>query len=236
MSAEPGADRLSDREGEGLSVALAEDSVLLRDGLVHLLGRFGHRVTAAVGTAEELLAAVADTTPDLVLTDVRMPPGHSDEGLRAAITLRSTRPGLPIMVLSQYIEQTYAAELFAGGGPGLGYLLKDRVGDVRQFVAAVQQVAAGGTVVDQEVIRQLLARNRDTSPVARLSVREHEVLGLMAQGHANGLIARALTVSEAAVAKHIGNILAKLDLPPQEQGHRRVLAVLAYLRSHGMSG
>ncbi|ASO18485.1 DNA-binding NarL/FixJ family response regulator [Actinoalloteichus hoggarensis] len=233
MSVEPGVERLSDHGG--LRIALAEDSVLLRDGLVHLLGRFGHRVTAAVGTADELLAAVADTVPDLVLTDVRMPPGHSDEGLRAAISLRENRPELPIMVLSQYIEQTYAAELFADGGPGLGYLLKDRVGDVRQFVAAVVQVAAGGTVVDQEVVRQLLARNRDSSPITRLSAREHEVLGLMAQGHANGVIARTLTVSEAAVAKHIGNILAKLDLPPQEQGHRRVLAVLAYLRDHGLS-
>ncbi|AOS61701.1 response regulator transcription factor [Actinoalloteichus hymeniacidonis] len=228
MSAEAGDHR------RPLTVALAEDSVLLRDGLVHLLERTGHEVSAAVGTATELVAAVTAQRPDLVLTDVRMPPDHSDEGLRAAIALRAATPNLPILVLSQYIEQTYAAELFADGGPGLGYLLKDRVGDVREFISAVQQVASGGTVVDQEVVRQLLSRNRTTSPVTRLSAREHEVLGLMAQGHANPSIARMLTVSEAAVAKHIGNIMAKLDLPPQERGHRRVLAVLAYLRSQGI--
>ncbi|POX57145.1 DNA-binding response regulator [Streptomyces sp. Ru71] len=208
---------------------LAEDSVLLRDGLTALLTRFGHRVVAAVGDAEALLAAVAEHEPDVVVTDVRMPPGQADEGLRAAVRLRAERPGLPVLVLSQYVQRAYAADLLdSGDGTGVGYLLKDRVGQVEEFVDALAEVAAGGTVVDPEVVRQLLRRRRD--PLTRLTPREREVLALVAEGRSNGAIARQLVVSEAAVGKHIGSILTKLDLPPAEDVHRRVLAVLAFLR------
>ncbi|NNN33085.1 response regulator transcription factor [Streptomyces sp. S3(2020)] len=211
-------------------IVLAEDSVLLRDGLVGLLTRFGYEVVAAVGDADALLAAAAEHTPDVVVTDVRMPPGFQDEGLHAAVRLREERPGLPVLVLSQYVQRAYAAELLdSGDGTGVGYLLKDRVGQVEEFVEALRQVAAGGTVVDPEVVRQLLRRRRD--PLARLSPREREVLALMAEGRSNGAIAKALVVSDAAVGKHIGSILTKLDLPPADDTHRRVLAVLAYLRS-----
>ena len=210
-------------------LVLAEDSVLLRDGLVGLLTRFGYEVVAAVGDADALLAAAAEHTPDVVVTDVRMPPGFQDEGLHAAVKLREERPGLPVLVLSQYVQRAYAAELLdSGDGTGVGYLLKDRVGQVEEFVAALREVAAGGTVVDPEVVRQLLRRRRD--PLARLSPREREVLALMAEGRSNGAIAKALVVSDAAVGKHIGSILTKLDLPPADDTHRRVLAVLAYLR------
>ena len=215
-----------------LRIVLAEDSVLLREGLVGLLTRYGHDVVAAVGDAPGLAAAVEDTGPDLVVTDVRMPPTHTDDGLRVAVTLRARRPELPILVLSQYVEQTYAAELLdTADGAGVGYLLKDRVGDVDDFADAVARVAGGGTVVDQEVIRQLLRRRSD--PLERLTGREAEVLGLMAEGRSNAAIARALVVSEAAVTKHIGNILAKLDLPLDADDHRRVLAVLTFLRRSG---
>ncbi|MFI1647974.1 LuxR C-terminal-related transcriptional regulator [Streptomyces avidinii] len=212
-----------------LSIVLAEDGVLLREGLVGLLTRFGHRVAAAVGDADGLRAAVAAHAPDIVVTDVRMPPGLADDGLRAAVELRAARPDLPVLVLSQYVQRSYAADLLdSGDGSGVGYLLKDRVGQVEQFLDAVVTVAAGGTVVDPEVVRQLLRRRRD--PLAALTPREREVLGLVAEGKSNGAIARELVVSEAAVGKHIGNILGKLDLPPAEDTHRRVLAVLAYLR------
>ncbi|RKE21639.1 response regulator [Streptomyces sp. TLI_171] len=215
-----------------LRLVLAEDSVLLRAGLVGLLERFGHTVAAAVGDAPALLVAVAEHRPDLVLTDVRMPPDLSDEGLRAALRLRAAQPGLPVLVLSQYVQRSYAADLLeSGDGSGVGYLLKDRVGHVEEFLAAVRTVAAGGTVVDPEVVRRLLARRRD--PLERLTPREREVLELMAQGCSNAEICRRLLVSEAAVAKHIGNILLKLDLPPAEDTHRRVLAVLAYLNDEG---
>lgn len=211
-------------------LVLAEDSVLLRDGLVGLLTRFGYEVVAAVGDADALLAAAAEHTPDVVVTDVRMPPGFQDEGLHAAVKLREERPGLPVLVLSQYVQRAYAAELLdSGDGTGVGYLLKDRVGQVEEFVDALREVAAGGTVVDPEVVRQLLRRRRD--PLARLSPREREVLALIAEGKSNGAIAKALVVSDAAVGKHIGSILTKLDLPPADDTHRRVLAVLAYLRS-----
>ncbi|MER5931284.1 response regulator transcription factor [Streptomyces sp. NPDC002054] len=212
-----------------LNVVLAEDGVLLREGLVGLLERFGHRVSAAVGDADALRAAVTEHTPDIVVTDVRMPPGLADDGLRAAVELRAARPGLPVLVLSQYVQRSYAADLLdSGDGSAVGYLLKDRVGQVEQFRDAVVTVASGGTVVDPEVVRQLLRRRRD--PLEALTPREREVLGLVAEGKSNGAIARELVVSEAAVGKHIGNILAKLDLPPAEETHRRVLAVLAYLR------
>ncbi|MFK3984860.1 response regulator [Micromonospora sp. NPDC050397] len=215
-------------------VVLAEDGVLLREGLVGLLDRFGFQVAAAVGDGEALVAAVAEHDPDLVVTDVRMPPAFTDEGIRAAVRLRRARPDLAVVVLSQYVRPGYAAELLdSGHGRRVGYLLKDRVVDVAEFVDALRRVVAGGTVVDPEVVRQLLRRHRD--PLARLSVREREVLALIAEGRSNASIARTLVVSEAAVGKHVGNILAKLDLPPTEDGNRRVLAVLAYLGSGGGS-
>ncbi|GGV31818.1 DNA-binding response regulator [Streptomyces longisporoflavus] len=204
--------------------------MLLREGLIGLLTRFGHEVPAALGDAVELCAAVDAHDPDLVLTDVRMPPSFRDEGLRAALALRAERPKLPVLVLSQYVQRSYAAELLdTGDGTGVGYLLKDRVGQVEQFADAVTRVADGGTVVDPEVVRQLIRRRRD--PLEQLTPREREVLGLVAEGRSNAAIAAELVVSEAAVGKHIGNILGKLDLPPGDGTHRRVLAVLAYLRA-----
>lgn len=217
-------------EPDPLRIVLAEDGVLLREGLIGLLARFGHRVVAAVGDADALHAAVAEHGPDIVITDVRMPPGQTDEGLRAAVALREQRPGLPVLVLSQYVQRSYAADLLdSGDGSGVGYLLKDRIGQVEDFLAAVGTVVAGGTVVDPEVVRQLLRRRRD--PLERLTPREREVLALMAEGRSNAAICRELVVSDAAVGKHIGNILMKLDLPPTEENHRRVLAVLEFLRA-----
>jgi DNA-binding NarL/FixJ family response regulator len=212
-------------------VILAEDFVLLRAGLVHVLERFGYEVVAQVGDAPALLSAVAAQRPDLVVTDVRMPPDNTDDGLRAAIELRRRFPTLPVLVLSQYIEQTYATELLQGDPAGIGYLLKDRVSDVADFGAALSRVAAGGTVLDPAVVSQLLARHRDRSPVTSLTPREREVLQLMAQGRTNAAIARALYLSEQAVAKHIGAIFGKLGLAPAADDNRRVLAVLAHLRS-----
>jgi DNA-binding NarL/FixJ family response regulator len=212
-----------------LRIVLAEDAVLLREGLAGLLQRFGNEVVAAVGDARALMDAVAEHDPDIVVTDVRMPPSFTDEGLRAALTLRQSRPGLPVLVLSQYVEQTYASELLnSGRRAGTGYLLKDRIGEVAEFAGAVSKVAAGATVIDPEVVRQLLDQRR--GPLRRLTPREHEVLGLMAEGRSNAAISRALMVTEAAVAKHMASILSKLDLPPDQDDHRRVLAVLAYLR------
>ena len=211
-----------------LTIVLAEDSALLRAGLEGIMQRFGHRVLASVGDAEALVAAVDDHHPDVVITDVRMPPDFTDEGLRAAVRLRGDHPDLAVIVLSQFVQQTYAAELLERTGAGVGYLLKDRITEVEDFARSIRQVADGGTVVDPEVIRELLSNRRD--PIERLSPREREVLALMAQGQSNTAIARTLVVSEAAVAKHIGNLLMKLDLPPDVDGHRRVLAVLAFLR------
>lgn len=210
-------------------VILAEDSVLVREGIRGLLERFGHTVTAAVGDAAALLAAVAADPPDVVITDVRMPPAFADEGLRAALSIRAEHPGVGVLVLSQYVEQTYAAELLdSGDGTGVGYLLKDRVGDVAQFAETVGRVAAGGTAVDSEVVRQLLTHRR--APLTRLTTREREVLALIAEGLSNAGVAESLVVSEAAVGKHITNIFQKLDLGQVPAGHPRVLAVLAYLR------
>jgi DNA-binding NarL/FixJ family response regulator len=215
-----------------LRIVLADDAVLLRAGLVSLLERFGHKVVAAVGDAESLLDAARTHRSDLVITDVRMPPGHTDEGLRAAVALRADDPDLAVLVLSQYTATAYAAELLGPAGrAGVGYLLKDRVGDIAEFASVVTRVAAGETVIDPDVVRQLLARQRASDPLDRLTPREREVLGLMAEGRANAAIARTLAVSDAAVAKHIGNIFAKLDLASGEDGHRRVLAVLTYLRA-----
>ncbi|MDQ0714919.1 DNA-binding NarL/FixJ family response regulator [Streptomyces luteogriseus] len=217
---------------QSLRIVIAEDAVLLREGLVHLLRRFGHQVLAAVGDGPALLAAAREHRPDLVITDVRMPPGQADEGLRTAHLLQSEQPRLAVLVLSQYVEQTFAEELLDDrrDSAGTGYLLKERIGDVEEFADAVTRVAAGATVVDPEVVRQLLARRRD--PLDRLTPREREVLALMAEGRSNAAIARRLVVTEAAVAKHIASILMKLDLPPAApDDHRRVLAVLAYLRA-----
>jgi DNA-binding NarL/FixJ family response regulator len=213
-----------------LRIVLAEDSALMRAGLVSLLGGLGHTVVEAVGDGDALVRAAREHRPDLTITDVRMPPAFTDEGLRAAVTLRAADPAAAVLVLSQYAATVYAAELLGPSGrAGVGYLLKDRVGEVAQFADAVVRVAAGETVIDPEVVRHLLTRQRATDPLDRLSHREREVLGLMAEGRANPEIARALRVSDGAVAKHIGNIFTKLDLPT-EDGHRRVLAVLTYLR------
>jgi DNA-binding NarL/FixJ family response regulator len=210
-------------------IVIAEDSVLLREGLTQILGRFGHDVIAAVAEAPALIEAVREHHPDVVITDVRMPPGFRDEGLRAALDLREQHPGLAVLVLSQYVEQSYAAELLQTGG-GVGYLLKDRVGDVAEFLDALDRVAGGDTVIDPEVVRQLLSRRRGATPLDRLTDREREVLSLMAEGRSNRAIARRLVVSEAAIVKHISSIFMKLDLPPAPDDHRRVLAVLAQLR------
>ena len=219
---------------EPIAVVIAEDGVLLREGLAGLLGRFGFQITAAVGDAAALNAAVAEHAPDLVITDIRMPPTFTDEGLRAAAELRRDRPGLAVVVLSQYVQHAYAADLLdSGNGRGVGYLLKDRVGDVEEFIAALRRVAAGGTAVDPQVISQLLRRRRD--PLSALSAREREVLALIAEGHSNAAIARKLVVTEAAVGKHVGNIFARLRLPQADDTNRRVLAVLAYLRSDDKS-
>jgi DNA-binding NarL/FixJ family response regulator len=215
-----------------IRTVLAEDGVLLREGLTGVLGRFGFDVVAAVGDAEELVGAVVRHSPALVITDVRMPPGFTDEGLRAAIALRERDPGLAVVALSQYVQHAYATDLLeSADGRRVGYLLKDRVVDVADFVAALRGVVGGGTVVDPDVVRQLLRRRND--PVAGLSAREREVLALIAAGESNATIARRLFLSEAAVGKHVGNVLVKLDLPPATDGNRRVLAVLKWLRSSG---
>jgi DNA-binding NarL/FixJ family response regulator len=211
---------------DGVRVVLAEDGVLLREGLIGLLGRFGFKVVDAVGDAEHLITAVGMHEPDLVITDIKMPPDFHDEGLRAAVQLRRMRPGLPVVVLSQYVQEEYASDLI-GTGDGVGYLLKDRVADIEDFMAALRRVIAGGTVVDPEVVRRLLHRPRD--PLAGLSPREREVLGLIAEGRSNSSIAGALYVSETAVGKHVGNILSKLGLPPTDDTNRRVMAVLTFL-------
>ncbi|WP_028184975.1 response regulator transcription factor [Salinispora pacifica] len=211
-------------------VVLAEDEVLLREGLVGLLTRFDFEVVAAVGSAPALLDTVRTQKPDLVVTDIRMPPQHRDDGLRAAVTLRAEQPHLAVVVLSQYVQSEYASALLnSGDGRRVGYLLKDRVADVADFVATLRRVAAGGTAIDPDVVRQLLLRPRD--PLAALSTREREVLALIAEGHSNAAIAGKLFITEAAIGKHVGNILTKLELPPSDDTNRRVLAVLTYLRT-----
>jgi DNA-binding NarL/FixJ family response regulator len=210
-------------------VVIAEDSVLLREGISRLLGEYGHEVVDALGDAGGLLAAVDAHRPDLVIVDVRMPPTHTDEGLRAAVELRAVRPDVPVLVLSQYVEERYATDLLASGATAVGYLLKERVADVRDFVQSAERVAAGGTALDPEVVAQLLVRSRRREPLDSLTPREREVLSLMAEGRSNGAIADTLVVSAGAVEKHISSILTKLDLPPSDSEHRRVMAVLAYL-------
>ncbi len=215
----------------GLRVIIADDAVLLREGLVRLLSEQGHDVVAAVGDGPALLSAVAAYSPDVSIVDIRMPPTHTDEGLRAAVDIRAARPGAPVLVLSQYVEMSYADDLLADGHGGVGYLLKDRVADIADFLEALGRVASGGTVLDPEVVAQLLVRRRARDPLQQLTAREREVLALMAEGRSNGAIARHLVVSEGAVEKHVRNIFTKLDLPPDEELNRRVLAVLTYLRS-----
>jgi DNA-binding NarL/FixJ family response regulator len=212
-----------------MRIVIAEDSVLLRAGVVSLLEEAGHEVVAAVGDGESLVDAVDRQLPDLAVVDVRMPPSFTDEGLRAALTVRAQHPSIGILVLSQYVEERYAGELLATEGNGIGYLLKDRVADVREFLDALTRVGGGGTALDPEVVAQLLARSRRQDPLERLTPREREVLALMAEGRSNAAIAEALVVSDGAVEKHVTNIFNKLDLLPAEQDHRRVLAVLRWL-------
>ncbi|MEV4394904.1 response regulator transcription factor [Nonomuraea sp. NPDC049607] len=214
-----------------MRVVIAEDDALLREGLALLLAAEGIEVLDAVDNAADLLAAVSAETPDVLIVDVRLPPDFRDEGLRAAIEARRTRPGLPVLVLSSYVEDTYASALLSEGGVGVGYLLKERVGKVQSFLDALHRVADGGTAIDPEVIAQLLVRRRAGDPLHALTAREREVLALMAEGLSNTDIGVRLVISEGAVNKHIRNIFAKLGLQPSDSGHRRVLAVLAYLRA-----
>ncbi|WP_370617539.1 response regulator [Mumia qirimensis] len=213
-----------------MRVVIAEDLALLRDGLTRLLEANGFTVVAAVDNAPSLAKALREIDVDVAVVDVRMPPTFTDEGLRTAIDARAARPGLPVLVLSQYVEQLYARELLSSGEGAVGYLLKDRVADVERFVDAVRHVADGGTVLDPEVVSVLLSKAAANRPVDRLTEREREVLGLMAEGRSNAAIAGRLFVTEKAIAKHTNSIFAKLDLPVSEDDNRRVLAVLAYLQ------
>ena len=214
-----------------MRVVLAEDLALLRDGLTRLLQAFDFEVVGSVDNGPSLLPALMNHRPDVAVVDVRLPPTFTDEGLQAAVAARTELPGLPILVLSQHVEQLYARELLTDGAGGVGYLLKDRVSNVGQFIDAVRRVAAGGTVMDPEVVAQLLARRRRDDPLADLTPREREVLASMAEGRSNAAIATKLFVTEKAISKHINNIFSKLGLPPSDDDNRRVLAVLAYLNS-----
>ena len=215
----------------GIRTVLADDSVLLRDGLVRLLGDGGFDVVASVGDGDALLAAVDDLRPQLAVVDVRMPPTHTDEGIRAALAIRSRHPQVAVLVLSQYVEERYAAELLAGDTAGVGYLLKDRVVDVEEFLDACRRVAAGGNAIDAEVVSQLLGRSARRADIQRLTPREQEVLAAMAEGLSNAGIAELLVISEGAVEKHVGNVMLKLGLDTAASVNRRVLAVLRYLET-----
>jgi DNA-binding NarL/FixJ family response regulator len=210
-----------------MRVVIAEDLALLRDGIAALLADDGHVVVAAVGDGDALLDALAEHRPDLAIVDVRMPPTQTDEGVRAAVEARRRQPDAAILILSQYVEERYASEVLSSGARGIGYLLKDRVADAREFVAAATRVAAGGTVIDPEVVAQLIGRRE--RPVDALTAREREVLSLMAQGHSNSSIVEQLEISQSAVEKHVRKVFTKLGLPETDQHHRRVLAVLTYL-------
>ncbi len=216
---------------EPLKIAIAEDSAILRDGLVQLLVDRGFIITDAVSNADDLRHSIAREVPDVVVVDIRMPPTFTDEGLRAAIELRRDYKGLGILMFSQYIETRYAADLLADDAAGIGYLLKDRVADVSDFVEALVRVASGGTALDPEVVTQLLGASRRTDSISVLTAREREVLSLMAEGRSNGAIAEALVISDGAVEKHVANIFTKFDLPVSQSDHRRVLAVLRFLDS-----
>jgi len=210
-------------------VLIAEDSVLLRQGLVHLLTDAGMEVVAAVDDADQLLRAVDEHAPDICVVDIRMPPTHTDEGVRAALVIRAQHPQVGVLMLSQYVEERYATDLIASDTRGFGYLLKDRVADVSDFLEAVRRVAGGGTALDPEVVSQLLVRSRRPDPLAGLTPRETDVIRLMAEGRSNTGIATELVVTEGAVEKHVSSIFTKLGLPPAEQDHRRVLAVLRWI-------
>jgi DNA-binding NarL/FixJ family response regulator len=212
-----------------MRVVIAEDLALLREGIASLLKDEGHEVLAMVGSGGELLAAAAEHRPDLAIIDVRMPPTQTDEGVRAAVELRRRQPDVAILILSQYVEERYATDLLGGGSRGVGYLLKDRVADVAEFMSAARRVGAGGTAIDPEVISQLLSRRRRHDVLGELTPREHQVLALMAEGHTNTAVAERLVITPGAVEKHVRNVFMKLGLPPTEQQHRRVLAVLTYL-------
>ena len=214
-----------------MRIVIAEDSILLQEGLVRFLTERGHEVVATVGDAESLVDEVDRHRPELAVVDVRMPPTHTDDGLRAALRIRAQWPEVAILVLSQYVEEQYATELLADDSGGIGYLLKDRIADVAEFQSAVERVGSGATVLDPEVVAQLLARSRRQDPLARLSPREREVLALMGEGRSNSAIAAELVVSDGAVEKHVTNIFTKLDLPPAANDHRRVLAVLRWIDS-----
>lgn len=219
-----------------MRVVVADDSVLLREGVVRLLTEAGMEVVAQAGDAEDLLRKVAAHKPDVAIIDIKMPPTHTDEGLRAAAEIRERQPDVGVLVLSQYVEEGYALELLGGAragdaGAGTGYLLKDRVADIDRFVESVRRVGEGGSALDPEVVAQLLGRRRQQDPLAPLSPREREVLALMAEGRSNHGIAQQLVVTERAVEKHVTNIFGKLDLPPAPDDHRRVLAVLAFVRA-----
>ena len=214
-----------------MRIVIAEDSVLLQAGLVRFLTESGHEVVDAVADAESLVSSIDTHRPDLAVVDVRMPPTLTDDGLRAALEIRRRWPEVAILVLSQYVEEQYATELISGDTGGIGYLLKDRIAEVAEFQDAVVRVGDGGTVLDPEVVAQILARSRRQDPLASLSPREREVLGLMGEGRSNSAIARELVVSDGAVEKHVSNIFTKLDLPPASNDHRRVLAVLRWLDS-----
>jgi DNA-binding NarL/FixJ family response regulator len=213
-----------------MRIVIADDAVLLREGAARLLEEAGFEVVAQAGDAEDLLRKVRAHAPDVAIIDVRMPPENVDDGLRAALTIRDELPDVGILMLSQYVEDRYLGELLAGGAEGVGYLLKDRLADVDRLTEAVQRVAAGGSVLDPEVVAQMLGRSREEGPLDSLTEREREVLGRMAEGRTNRAIAEELFVSERAVERHVTSIFSKLDLPAGEQDHRRVLAVLAYLR------
>ena len=222
---------ITSASGGVLRAVVADDSVLLRDGVVRLLGDADIEVVAAVGDGDALLDAVVEHEPDLALVDVRMPPTHTDEGIRAALEIRRRMPGVAVLVLSQYVEESYATDLLTGDTSGVGYLLKDRVVDVEEFLAAVRRVAGGGSAIDAEVVAQLLGRSTKAPELDRLTPREREVLALMAEGLSNQGIAEELVVSLGAVEKHISNVFSKLDLDHEQHAHRRVLAVLTYLGS-----
>jgi DNA-binding NarL/FixJ family response regulator len=213
-----------------MRIVIADDAVLLREGAARLLEEAGFEVVAQAGDAEDLLRKVRAHTPDVAIIDVRMPPDNVDDGLRAALTIREELPDVGILMLSQYVEDRYLGELLAGGAEGVGYLLKDRLADVDRLTEAVQRVAGGGSVLDPEVVAQMLGRSREAGPLDSLTDREREVLGRMAEGRTNRAIAEELFVSERAVERHVTSIFSKLDLPAGAQDHRRVLAVLAYLR------
>ncbi|MFN8161103.1 MAG: response regulator transcription factor [Solirubrobacterales bacterium] len=216
-----------------MRVVVADDAVLLREGIVRVLEEAGIEVAGQAGDGEELLRKVRAHRPDVAIVDIRMPPTHTDEGLRAAAAIRSELPGTGVLVLSQYVEEGYAVELLSEGAEGVGYLLKDRVGDIEDFLDAVRRVGGGGTALDPEVVSGMLGRRRGSDPLAELTPREREVLALMAEGRSNKAIAGELVVTERAVEKHVTSIFGKLDLGPAAQDHRRVLAVLAFLRASG---